>query len=236
MQTQNSMRGMEQAKIDMEEFISDIHECCDEIQFGWSGSTSLDTESLKKLKGKLIKFAVSHKGNILHLYDYAKNAGRYQMVYDVDPLIETIMKYESYHDDLVEFIRMMLSSDCKYTDDEKASEHIEKAIAADEKFRHELSANKKDMVFPEAVDNMDAFIALFTFIDKVNDCFIELTGHLTTKEPSERLKLLIDLYSRSILDFLSGSFDILIRDYNELFHVANGERSLKVKEETPQLL
>lgn len=76
-----------------------------------------------------------------------------------------------------------------------------RALDADAKFRNNLFKDKVvDMLFPEAVAQLDTFIGLHCFIDKVHDNFIEISS--TCSSGGEIGAALINVYGYSVTDFL----------------------------------
>lgn len=185
--------------IGMRDFLESINECCDEVSHSWS-IYNLDVSALKEIKVKLNKFALENKEVILSFYTYANSSGRYTLVY-YRPLLDIMCKYEEYHDDLMGFIKAILSEKKLVDDtDGSATKHVEEAAIADEKFRDSLFGDSEKITFPETISNLDTVMGLYAFIDKIYDNFI----YLSRKEDitSPKVKILIDLYANSVTAFL----------------------------------
>ena len=203
---------------DMQGFLEDIHECCDDVSISWSVD-NLDPSALKVLKSKLNKFALEHRADIMGFYAYAKTRGRYVMV-NQHMLEETMTKYEEYHDDLMEFIKSMLKEDTVYKSMTDAAKHVSEAADVDEGFRNRIFKEPVNMVFSDSLENLDVFMELSAFIDKVYDNFIYLSRKKETAP--ERVKILIDLYSTSVLAFIKKMIDALISYISEMGEVMSG--------------
>ena len=211
---------------DMQGFLEDIHECCDEVSISWAAD-NLNPSALKVLKSKLNKFALEHRTDIMSFYSYAKTCGRYVMVNQ--PLLEqTMTKYEEYHDDLMEFIKSMLKEDTVYKSMTDAAKHVSEAAGVDEGFRNRIFQEPVNMVFPDSLENLDVFMELSAFIDKVYDNFIYLSRKKETAP--ERVKILIDLYSTSVLAFIKKMIDNLTSYISEMEEVISGNTVASKKE------
>lgn len=208
-------------QFDMQGFLEDIQECCDEVSLEWS-MYNLDPEKIKVLKRKLNEFALEKKDTILSFYQYAKGQGRYLMVTQV-PLFNAMSEYETYHDDLVTFIRAMLKADTKYQNIDDAVRHIKEAITVDEKFQQDLFKDPVKIVFPQALEDMDVIPALYTFIDKVYDTFIYLKQKDELASP--RVKALIDLYTISTVRFVKRMISLLILSIEKMVDVQSGNHT-----------
>lgn len=205
--------------IGMRDFLESINECCDEVSHAWS-IYNLDVSALKDIKVKLNKFALENKEVILSFYTYASTKGRYTLVY-YRPLLDIMCKYEEYHDDLMGFIKAILSEK-KLTEDTdgSATKHVEDAANADERFRDSLFGEKEKITFPETIGNLDTFMGLYAFVDKVYDNFI----YLSRKEDiaSQKVKILIDLYANSVTAFLRQMIKELTSYICDMKYIING--------------
>lgn len=205
--------------IGMRDFLDSINECCDEVSHSWS-ICNLDVSALKDIKAKLNKFALKNKELILSFYTYASSEGRYTLVY-YRPLLDIMCKYEEYHDDLMGFIKAILSEKKFIEDnDESAIKHVEEAAITDEKFRDSLFGDTEKVTFPETINNLDTIMGLYTFIDKVYDNFI----YLSRKEDitSPKIKILIDLYANSVTTFLRRMISELTIYISDMSDIING--------------
>ena len=208
--------------IGMRDFLDSINECCDEVSHSWS-IYNLDVSALKEIKAKLNKFALENKEVILSFYTYASTKGRYTLVF-YRPLLDIMCKYEEYHDDLMEFIKAILSEK-KLTEDTDGSaiKHVEEAANADERFRDSLFGDNEEVTFPETIGNLDTFMGLYAFIDKVYDNFI----YLSRKEDiaSSKVKILIDLYANSVTAFLRHMIAELTTYISDMKNIIDGGKN-----------
>lgn len=185
--------------IGMREFLDSINESCDEVSHSWS-IYNVDVSALKDIKVQMNKFALQNKDVILGFYEYATGKGRYTLV-EYYSLLDIMCKYEEYHDDLMDFIKAILTEKKLMSDsDEGAIKHVEEASLADEKFRDGLFTKKEKVTFPETLTNLDTLMGLYSFIDKAYDNFVFLGQKEGITSP--KLKILIDLYATSVTAFL----------------------------------
>lgn len=208
--------------IGMRDFLDSINECCDEVSHSWS-IYNLDVSALKDIKVQMNRFALTNKGVIMSFYTYAGSEGRYTLV-KYRSLLDVMCKYEEYHDDLMDFIKAILSEKRLMADsDESAIKHVEDAASTDEKFRESLFKEKETVTFPETLGNLDTFMGLYSFIDKVYDNFV----YLGQKEgiTSPRLKILIDLYANSVTSFLRTMISEFTSYISEMRSVMKGEKN-----------
>ena len=78
-------------KYDMTEFL----ECCIS-SYAPSETGSIDPCNIKNLKDGIKKFSIEHKKDIMDLFDYSENGGKYKAVYTYN-LIPIMDAYETYH-------------------------------------------------------------------------------------------------------------------------------------------
>lgn len=205
--------------VEMRDFLDSINECCDEFSHSWS-TNNLDISALKEIKAKLNNLALENKGKILSFYDYASGKGRYVIV-TFRPLLDIMCKYEEYHDDLMEFIKSILS-ERKLLDDKDGSaiRHVEEAARTDERFRESLFTETEKVVFPDTIENLQTFMGLNAFIDKVYDNFIYLSRKDDITSP--KVKILIDLYATSVIAFLRKMIQESMQYVTYIDDVMNG--------------
>ena len=91
-------------KYDMSEFLEYCINSCSPSSDG-----NDDTCNIKNLKIGIKKFSIKHKKDIMDLFSFSENNGKYVSVYAVD-LVSIIDEYEQYHNDMVKFIHRLL--DC----------------------------------------------------------------------------------------------------------------------------
>ena len=132
-------------KYDMSEFL----ECCIS-SCAPSADGSVDPCSIQKLKEGIKKFSINHKKDIMGLFDYSENAGKYQVVYTHN-LIPAMDAYETYHNDLVQFINSINDIRNERVDNiDKFQELLNAAIKADDNFMGKLFPETEEkMVFPK---------------------------------------------------------------------------------------
>lgn len=218
-------------KLYMESFLEEIKECCDEVSISWSVMYNLDPNLLTSLKKRLNKCVMEKKNEILHFYDFASTKGKYMMLPPTKKLFDIMNDYESYHDDLITFIKAMLKSDTKYSDINEAIKHINEAISVDKNFREKLFSESFEMTFSEAIENLDVLIALSTFLDKVYDTFIYLRGKDELASP--RVKSLIDLYAVSAVEFIKSMISEICKFICDISDCVNGKKNI-TEEPKPQ--
>ena len=150
-------------KYDMSEYISAIAECCSEIPKSWNDDAVVNLEKIAGIKGKLTEFIISHKKEIMDMYDYASRSGKYKAV-DVPVLLPIMEEFEQYFMDLNEFMNAMIEIK---DETDLAKKHIETI----------MQARKAD-----------------------KDMYIKLSN--IDRESSDRMCMLIDLYTESSTRFL----------------------------------
>lgn len=210
-------------KFDMDDFLSAIHDFCDDIDTTWIAKSDLDPGPLKQIKARVQEFALKSRKDIISLYDFAKGKGRYAFV-KAKPLMEIICRYEEYHDELNGFIKSVSSPDWKPREGEDISTYIKNATEVDTKFREQLffAEEPERKVVPQAISDMDSIMCITTFIDKVGDNFISLSN--IEDNHSEKMVWLIDLYKTSALLFLEQLLVEIVMFVKEMIAVRDGKR------------
>lgn len=209
----------------MRDFLDSINECCEDFTQAWSTS-NLDVSALKELKAKLNQFALRNKDTILSFYTYASGKGRYVQI-NYRPLLDIMCKYDEYHDDLMTYIKSILS-DKKMTEGEGEANtaHVEEAARTDESFRESLFGELEQVTFPVTIRNLDAFMGLYAFIDKAYDNFI----YLSRKEDvSPKAKILINLYANSVISFLQKMLFEITGYISHANRIMHGEKEVIAK-------
>ena len=88
-------------KYDMNEFLECCISSCTPSEDG-----KLDPCSIKKLKIGIKKFSIKHKKDIMELFTFSENNGKYVSVYACD-LVSIMDEYETYHNDMIQFIQSL---------------------------------------------------------------------------------------------------------------------------------
>lgn len=96
------------SKYDMSGFISSIIECCNDFSSTWEINSTLDIDRLDKIRAKINNFTLSHKKEIMSMYDYAEREGKYKVV-DVPNLLPIIEEFETYFSDLGDFVTTIIN-------------------------------------------------------------------------------------------------------------------------------
>lgn len=182
------------------DFLSEITESCNSIVGCWNDMRILDFGEIQRIKSKMESLLLSEKSTILQFYEYGKTKGMYQFIYCKN-LLQVLCDYESYHDDLLGFIKTMISNETKVHGQINVLEYVTRACEADKNFREtELYKNAESRIlFKEALDNLDAATAFCLFLDKVKDCFIELSEQ---EVAIPRVKALLEMYQFSVTEFI----------------------------------
>ena len=170
------------------------------------GTAQLDVEEIKNIKKRLESLLVKNQEAINSFYTYAKGIGRLNEVDNI-PVLDAMERYEEYHDDLMTFVRALITEDTESVNGVDIGERIKMAAEVDNKFRKDLFKPMQKMVFSDALLNLDTVMYLYAFIDKIYDEFIELKAK--HKDASQRVCALIDLLATSVKEFLRDIFTAL---------------------------
>ena len=189
-------------KYDMSEYISAIAECCSEIPKSWNDDAVVNLEKIAGIKGKLTEFIISHKKEIMDMYDYASRSGKYKAV-DVPVLLPIMEEFEQYFMDLNEFMNAMIEIKDEADLAKKHIETIMQARKADKAFfeKHFGSSIKTcHTTFPDALTKIELLPRLDVLITEIQDMYVKLSN--IDRESSDRMCMLIDLYTESSTRFL----------------------------------
>lgn len=194
-----------------------VMECCSDLENSWL-SNALDTKPLTKISEELDNYAVSHKAAILKAFDDGVGTHRYSRVLSQD-LVEAIIKYDEYQDDLAEFISVVAKERRDPQKKVEIQERLEKAHSVDDRFLSELikaDDNLQPRMYPDAVSNLQAFMMLDALICKVKDNFLTLSN-ITDTFPEEVISL-IALYGESVNTFLTTITKSLMGECDRLIN------------------
>lgn len=194
-----------------ESLLEAIMECCSELEDSWI-SNALDIKPLNKIMDHLNDYAVDYKEDILKAFDLAVSSRRYSRVLSQD-LVEAVIKYDEYQDELAEFISIIAKERRDPQKKKEILERLAKAHEVDEKFLSGLillDDKLQPRMYPEAVMNLQTFMLLDTMIDKIKDNFINLSN-ITDDLPEEVISL-VALYGESVNSFLTRITESLINE------------------------
>ena len=208
--------GVEMRRYDMDAFLTEICECCDRISASRS-CYDIDDSQIRNLKREIEDFSIANKDTILSMYRYAEVGGKYQYVLATD-LSAAMLKYEEYHDDLMEFIKKMLSKESEKRGIEESLEYCRRASQVDKKIQNELFGEPEKVLFPRTLESLEMIMALSVFCDKVSDNFIFLSQKNQVISP--RVRWLIDLYVSSVTEFTTRMLKEYVSLFNNLKEVA----------------
>lgn len=209
-------------KYDMSEFLEYCINSCSP-----SGDGNDDTCNIKNLKIGIKKFSIKHKKDIMDLFSFSENNGKYVSVYAVD-LVSIIDEYEQYHNDMVKFIQSLQDITNERVDNiEKFQKLLDMAKKADDNFMSKLfSAEPTKMVFSEAVKNTEVLMRLSVLADQIFDNYIELSK-VSENTESARVSATIDLYKDSTKRFITSISDKFFSTMEMLFEVKDGKNPRK---------
>ena len=181
--------------------------------------------SIQKLKEGIKKFSINHKKDIMGLFDYSENAGKYQVVYTHN-LIPAMDAYETYHNDLVQFINSINDIRNERVDNiDKFQELLNAAIKADDNFMGKLFPETEEkMVFPEAVKNTEILMRLSVLTDDISDNYIKFS-EMTEDTDSARVSALITFYGNSTRKFITTMSKLFFDTMSTLFQAKDGDLS-----------
>lgn len=220
-------------KYNTTEFLEEILESCNNITSCWKDNRALDFGEIKRIKSEVENLLLSERKDILSFYEYAKHQGAYRMVYCRD-LLQVLCDYELYHDDMLGFIKTMIGSGTSVHGQVNAMEYIGRACKADENFREmQLFKEPDRMLFKEALGTLDAARAFCIFLDKVIDCFIELSNE-SIEIP--RVKALLEMYQFSVLGFIREFTKEVSTTISWMIEIVNGKIPEKKESSTYVLI
>lgn len=211
-------------KYDMSEFL----ECCISSCTP-SGDGKLDTCNIKKLKIGIKKFAIKHKKDIMELFTFSENNGKYVSVYATD-LVSIMDEYETYHNDMIQFIQSLQDITNERVDNiDKFQKLLNMAKKADDNFMEKIfSVKDEKMMFSDAVKNTEVLMRLSVLADDIFDNYIKLS-EVTEKTESARVSATIELYADSTRRFITSISDKFFSTMEMLFEVKDGKNPRKFK-------
>ena len=149
--------------------MSEFLECCISSCTP-SGDGKLDTCNIKKLKIGIKKFAIKHKKDIMELFTFSENNGKYVSVYATD-LVSIMDEYETYHNDMIQFIQSLQDITNERVDNiDKFQKLLNMAKKADDNFMEKIfSVKDEKMMFSDAVKNTEVLMRLSVLADDIFD-------------------------------------------------------------------
>ena len=201
---------------DMYDFLSAIDECCREVSTSWIVSSELDPKPLQEIRSHIQAFALEKGSDILSLYNFAENRGRYQFV-SVLPLMNMLCDYEKYHDEFFGFIKAACSPDWRIKDVDEALVYLQRGEDADKNFRKKLFETAPARVpVSAAIENLEVIMGLTIFTEKVYDNFVCLNS---LEVCDQKVKEAIRIYQESSLTVLRTIFELYMGFINYMVEV-----------------
>jgi hypothetical protein len=208
-------------KYDMSEFLSVFTECC----MHKNGSCETH-EKLKDVQNALKKFAMEYKKDILELFPYSEQSGKYTFVFTQN-LVQMMDAYEEYHTDLVRFIASLQSIKNERVDNlDKFLMLMKQAEEADQNFLNKtLNIPEVRVVVPEALVNVELMVRLTTFIDEIMDNYIKYSSE-SEETDSERVKTTIAFYQHTTETFICAITEKFFDTMSKLIALKDGRKDL----------
>lgn len=201
---------------DMYDFLSAIDECCREVSTSWIVSSELDPKPLQEIRSHIQAFALEKGSDILSLYNYAENRGRYQFV-EVLPLMNMLCDYEKYHDEFFGFIKAACSPDWRIKDVDEALIYLQRGEEADKNFRKKLfEIGPTKVPVSSAIDQLEVIMGLTIFTEKVYDNFIELNN---LEVCDQKVKEAIRIYQESVFVVIRTLFELYVNYIDYMIEV-----------------
>ena len=134
--------------------------------------------------------------------------------------------YETYHNDLVQFINSINDIRNERVDNiDKFQELLNAAIKADDNFMGKLFPETEEkMVFPEAVKNTEILMRLSVLSDDISDNYIKFS-EMTEDTDSARVSALITFYGNSTRKFITTMSKLFFDSMTTLFQAKDGDLS-----------
>lgn len=208
-------------KYDMTEFL----ECCIS-SYAPTETGGIDPCNIKNLKDGIKRFSIDHKKDIMDLFDFSENGGKYKNVYVYD-LVPVMDAYETYHNDFVQFINSLKDIRNQRVDNlDKLQDLIVKAQKTDDHFIEKIfPEHTEKLVLPEAVKSTEILIRLSVLADEIFDNYIKF-GETSDDNESARVSAVIDLYTYSTKKFITKMSELFFENMTALFKAKDGDLSV----------
>ena len=202
--------------------MTEFLECCIS-SYAPTETGGIDPCNIKNLKDGIKRFSIDHKKDIMDLFDFSENGGKYKNVY-VYNLIPVMDEYETYHNDFVQFINSLKDIRNQRVDNlDKLHSLITKAQKTDDHFIEKIfPKHTEKMVLPEAVKSTEILIRLSVLADEIFDNYIKF-GEQSDDNESARVAAVIDLYTYSTKKFITKMSELFFENMAALFKAKDGD-------------